>query len=290
MKTFFCRHSSQLDIDATSLNYLWEEGYIAIHYPNPNPKQKLPSEDSQSTNPKDYSGVARRAMNVLTAIAKEGGYVFAVYENQDSYKVGYVEPNTSIDLIEAKWGTKNKLEGRTAILKGLRMKRYLDLNPIDALSLTCAQPRQGTICRWHKVGQRVQNIVLGKQGEKNISDLTPDLQEVLCSEFLRTDLEPSLPVIKTFLTPIGRTMKDVDILGLTEDNTHVLVQVTHGIEPAVKIERLRKYNLKANTRLILFCKTDNPRVADGVEIYSIDEVFRRFTNSEIGAQWIKAVY
>lgn len=288
MKTFFCRHSSELDIDNETYNHLWENDFIAIHYPASKHGWKEAG-DCESTDPHDYSGSAKKAMNALRKLSKHGGYVFSVYENQEDYKIGFVEPETEIEIIKGKWGNKNGVGGRLAILKGLRLSRSIELNPLYALSLTCAQPRQGTICVWSKAGKRVQNIMNGINKEKELSDLTPDLQEVLCSEFLRTGIDPDLPKITSLLTPVGRTMKDVDIMGLGENKKRVLVQVTYSFEPQWKINRLKKYVNETDTDLILFCRTNNPRMAEGVMVYSIDQVFKRFSESELGQNWIEQI-
>jgi hypothetical protein len=288
MKTFFCRHSSKLDIDNETYNYLWENDYMAIHYPTSKHERNEVS-DCESTNPNDYSGSAKKAINALNKISKHGGYVFSVYENQDDYKIGYVEPHSKIELIKGKWGNKNGVEGRTAILKAIKFNRSKEVNPLDALSLTCAQPRQGSICEWSKVGKRVQNLMNGINKKKKLSDLTPDLQEVLCSEFLRTGLDTNLPKLSSLLTPVGRTMKDVDIIGLAENGKRVVVQVTYSYEPQWKIQRLIKYKNEADTNLILFCNTGNHREVEGVVIYSLEEVFKRFSESEIGRKWIELI-
>ena len=288
MKTFFCRHSSALDIDNETFNYLWDNDLMAIHYPISKHGWKEKG-DSESTDPNEYAGSAKKALNALHKISRDGGYVFSVYENRDEYKIGFVEPDTDIKLIQGKWGNKNGIKGRIAILKALRFSKSIELNPLDALSLTCAQPRQGTICVWSKVGKRVQNVINGINEQKKLSDLTPDLQEVLCSEFLRTGLDERLPKLFSLLTPVGRTMKDVDIIGLAENDKRVLVQVTYSFEPQWKIERLKKYSNVVNTDLILFCKTDNPRLTEGIRIYSIEEVFNKFISSDIGLRWLEKI-
>lgn len=288
MQTFFCRHSSKLDIDNHTFNRLWENDIMAIHYPEA--KHGWDQEnDCESINPNDYTGSAKKALNALHKISKNGGYVFSVYENQDNYKIGYVEPGTEIEIIKGKWGNKNGLDGRVAILKTLKFKRSIELNPIDAISLTCAQPRQGTLCVWSAAGNRVQSIMEGNERQKVLSDLTPDLQEVLCSEFLRSGIDATLPKLSSLLTPVGRTMKDVDIIGLTNSGKRVLVQVTYLVEPTWKIEKLEKYKSQKNTDLILFCKTEEPRNQNGIIIYSIDEAFKKFTSSETGKSWIEQI-
>lgn len=163
------------------------------------------------------------------------------------------------------------------------------VNPLDALSQTSAQPGQGTICLWSKVGKRVENILNGIDTEKELSDLTPDLREVFCSEFLRTGLDESLPKLSSLLAPIGRTLKDVAIVGLAENGKRLLVQVTYSFEPKWIIEKLKKYTNRGDMEIILFCITNNPREMEGVRIYSIDEAFKRFTDAEIGRKWMEGM-
>jgi len=287
MKTFFCRHSSDLDIDDETFNILWKDNLMAIHYP-----ESLEGwndlYDCDSLNPNDYPKSAKSALNTLLKISKEGGYVFATYENQKDYKIGYVKPDTDITLVHGKWGDKYDYKDRVAKLKCLKFSKSMILNPVEALSLTCAQPRQGTICQWHKVGNRVSNIFNNVNENIKLSDLTPDLQEVLCSEFLRSGRDSSLPTLSSLLMPVGRTMKDVDILGLSE-NKRILIQVTYDHEPKWKIERLLKYSDQPDVELLLFCKTNNPRIERGVRIYSLDEAFDKFTTTKEGGIWLSKI-
>lgn len=287
MKTYFCRHSSELDIDSGTFNFLWENNYMGIHYPHT--KNSDREMDSQSINPEDYDTSGKKALNALLDISENGGYVFAVYENKNEYKIGIVNPKSKIELIEGKWGDKNGVGGRVAVLKCLRFSKSITLPAIEAISLTCAQPRQGTLCIWHGAGLRVENIFNGTVRNRTISDSTPDLQEVLCSEYLRNHTDSRLPRLNSLLTPVGRTMKDVDIVGLTDDGRKILAQVTYSHEPPFKIEKLLKYYSEKEI-LILFCETKNPRIENNVLIYSIDEVFDRFATTDIGMNWIKNIF
>jgi hypothetical protein len=259
MKTFFSRHSSGLDIDRNTLNYLWDNDYIAIHYPETKNGNK--EIDTRSLNPSDYETSGKKALNALLNISTNGGYVFGVYENQSDYKVGIIEPNTQIELVEGKWGD------RAAVLKCLKFSKSITLKANDAISLICAQPRQGTLCHWKAVGSRVENLFKDKNNKKNISDLTPDLQEVMCSEYLRIHVDNRLPKLISLLAPIGRTLKDVDIFGLAKEGKKIICQVTYLNEPVSKIEKLRKYKNEDNDILILFSKTNNPRIENNIIIY-----------------------
>lgn len=285
MQTFFCRHSSELDIDSETRQFLWDNNYLAIHYPT-SKKGWDDKQDSQSLNPKDYSGSALKAMNAMQKLSHEGGFVCCVYESQNLYKIGKVLPNTPIEILSGKWGKKNGLDGRIASLKALRITEHKTLTPAETLSLTSVQPRQGTICVWSKVGKRVQNLVEGDQSKITLSDLTPDLQEVLCQEFLRMNIDPFIPDMESLLAPIGRTIKDVDILGVSKEGKTVLAQVSYSWEPAWKIERLRKYDQKGQTELILFCQTDQSKIIDAVKVYPLQRVFELFQRSAKGKNWL----
>ena len=263
---------------------------IAVHYPH-NENGELGENDTESISIDDYTGSAKSAMKALHELARQGGYVFAQYRNHDSYKIGYVPPSTSVELIRGEWGNQyGGLEGRPAVMKGVRLSRVQTLSAMDAISLVCAQPRQGTFCRWRSVGPRVENLVEGHGGSLTLDGLTPDLQEVLCSEFLRSGIDQRLPHIVALLTPVGRTMKDVDIVGLTTGGERVAVQVTHGSLSASqwKIDRMQRY-AGSDVRRLLFCKDTEYQVVDGVEIYDLGEAYNRYSASDIGKLWLELV-
>lgn len=289
MKTFFCRHSSKFDMDQKTLDMLWEEDYMAIHYPNT--KDGVSDVDSDSLIPLDYAGSAKGTMNTLKKIEKEGGFVFTMYENMNLYKIGFVEPNTDIERVPGVYGDKSEFQGRKAILKCIRFKKSLTISRIDGLSLICAQPRQGTLCTWHAVGKRVENIFKGIPLNTSIANLTPDLQEVLCSEYLRMKLDKTLPKLESLLTPVGRTMKDVDIVGLTNDGIRVLAQVTYGnlFHSYWKIDKLNHYSDNENCELILFCKNPDKEFVGNIRVYDIEKVFHKFIETGVGKSWISMV-
>ena len=262
---------------------------MAIHYPS-----VLGGDDSidtESLDPRDYDVAGKRAMNALINVSENGGYIFAVYEHEDNYKIGFIEPNTEIEIITGDYGNKNGLQPRVAKLKALKFQESKILNSIDAISLTCVQPRQGTLCIWHKVKKRVENIFNDVDAEMTIDDLTPDLQEVLCSEFLRLGIDSNLPKIASMLTPVGRTMIDVDIVGLTREGKRVLVQVTYGdlSDSYWKIDKLQKYSHEINCELILFCKAQKTHIVKKVLVYDIEMVFDKFIETEVGKSWISMI-
>lgn len=291
MNTYFVRHSSDLDLDGVTLNQLWNDDYIAIHYPNDN-YNNFPNGDSTSTNPEDYSGTARSSLKTLQELAKNGGYVFSVYKNNPGGKIGYVAPCSKVELLSGVWGNKNGCDGREAILKVIKLDDSKNLSAQNSISLKSVQPRQGTACRWWKVGSRVKSLYTGKT-ENVVGSLTPDLQEVMCMEFLRTKAAEkySLPILKYTLSPVGRTLKDLDIFGITAQNNFISAQVTYHLIGAAdwKLKKLNSYS-KKNDFTIYFCKCKEPSIIDGHIIFPLDLVFEEFCiNDKLGKEWFKRV-
>lgn len=291
MKTYFSRHSSDLDLDRDTFTRLWDDNYIAIHYPH-DKHDSFKNGDATSLDPEDYEKTAKSSLKALVELAKNGGYVFAVYKHYFGGKIGYVSPNTQIELLSGKWGKRWDLEGRDAVLKAIKLEKPINLSADECISLKSVQPRQGTFVRWHKVGSRVKSLLNGKT-EINVGSLTPDLQEVMCMEFLRTDntKKYSLPQLAHTLSPVGRTMKDVDIIGATENNQLIYSQVTfHELNSAQwKLNKLDHYTSE-NNYTIFFCKCDAPSKVNGHHVFPLDLVFEEFCvkNSQ-GRNWFQQV-
>jgi len=287
--TYFIRHSSALDVDANTLEVLWANDRIAIHYPH-DESGTFENGDSHSLNPADYVGHGKSALQRLLNLARDGGYVFATYRGKPGGKVGYVTPDSSVELFHGTWGSKNNHKGRAAMLKALRLSQVRNLAAEEAISLTAVQPRQGTFCRWRKVGQRV--VALTKGGPATgLGSLTPDLQEVMCMEYLRTEdaRKRGLPVLRHTLMPVGRTMKDIDILGVSESGRILSAQVTYKSLnfSGPKLRKLDPYRLQGN-QTIYFCQCEQPQEINGHVIFPLQQVFDDFCSSnEEGREWFR---
>ncbi|MBS7350289.1 MAG: hypothetical protein KIG95_09085 [Comamonas sp.] len=287
--TYFIRHSSALDVDEDTLDRLWKEDRIAIHYPQ-DTNGDFSRGDSRSLNPSDYIGHARSALKRLHELARDGGYVFATYRGKTGGKVGYVSPGSSVELFRGSWGGKNKLQGREAMLKALQVRQSRNLTAEEAIFLTAVQPRQGTFCRWRKVGQRVIALVTGTP-PAGLDSLTPDLQEVMCMEYLRTENARirGLPVLRHTLMPVGRTMKDIDILGVSENGKIISAQVTFKRLSVgdSKLRKLDPYRLQGGAT-IYFCRCDQAQEINGHIVFPLQHVFDDFCmNNDSGQEWFR---
>jgi hypothetical protein len=146
MDTFFIRHTEVLDVDQPTRDFLWKNRKIAIHYPH-DKSRGLRKQDNRSLSLDDYSGSARTYMRILRELATDGGYVCADYYQHPESVLGYVKPSSKIELLKGKWGTRNELKGRTAILKCLSLNKVKLVSPADFAVIFAARPRQGAIMR-----------------------------------------------------------------------------------------------------------------------------------------------
>lgn len=105
--------------------------------------------------------------------------------------------------------------------------------------------------KWPKAGRSVVRLVDGLTDELALEDLSPDQQEIVCSEFLRIDSNHELPRLAHLVLPTGRTMRDIDILGIAGDGKPLVAQVTFSPREQVgfKLDRLLPFVPTAHTIL-----------------------------------------
>lgn len=295
MKTYFIRHTKVLDIDDATLGHLIKNNLIAIHYPYLESKKE--EHDTRSLNPDQYQDrTARAAMRRFVRLQNEGGYVCAEYRSLEGARIGKVSPGSKIELFDGAWGNKGKHPGRKAVLKTLRLEKVQDLAADKYLIISSGRPRQGTIMVWHGIGERVKRLVENEPRENQLGDLSTPQQEVLCSEFLRVGLDSThvLPRIESFLLPVGRTLRDIDILGITKGNDTVYAQVTYcefnSPQGQKKFAILKEKYASGASKVILFCRHNKAEVKDNIVIYPLDLVFDSFRESDIGKRWLKSAY
>jgi hypothetical protein len=277
-------------IDENTINRLLNENRIAIHYPE-RPDGITGDSDSKSLNPNDYHRAAKGAIRALVELARDGGYVCAEYHGYTKVKIGKVSPETIIDLFEGQWAPENENAPRDAILKSIRLSEVKEIHPEDYATIWVGRPRQGTLQRWSNAGTVIEQLV--EHGGLPISpkSLSPTQQEVLCSEFLRTEIAASmgLPLVNSLLLPVGRTMKDIDILGITSKGNRVFAQVTFSSFEAAgpKFQKLKKYNCDSGNHCIFFCSTSKMEIVNGIILFPLHQVFELFRNIPTGEIWIK---
>ena len=189
----------------------------------------------------------------------------------DRIKIGYVRGRVegggeSVDR-EARWELRGseypgRDDGDPATLKTLQMEQVKELSRGEAMHLRAARPQSVAICRWKIVGRRLKDLVEENDPEPEWSSLSAAEQEAACAEFLRERHRDrqDLPVLSRLLLPVGRTLEDVDIYGLTTEGSRLYAQVTHHTEGSdaaeQKARRLREYldSSGDSVDLVSFCR------------------------------------
>jgi hypothetical protein len=288
MDTFYARHTLGLCVDKSTKQRLSDDSLIGVHYPE-FADGKEGNIDNRSLDPADYAKRAKEIMQTLTTLAKNGGYVCVEYQDQQCAKIGIVPPNSRITLLEGQYADSN----RVAVLKTLQIAGARPLDPWTATRVLAGRPQRHTLCTWSAVRDRIKRLVEGSDPIRTVSDLLPAEQEILCSEFLRLPLAEDIgvPRLSSLLSPIGRTMKDLDIVGLDAQSRVIAGQVTHSRidEAPAKLETMRRYANTSKCVPILFCMSeDNYRDGD-VHVVSLEYVFAEFTATNIGKSWLAAI-
>jgi len=293
METYFIRHPrDKIAVDDKTRKRMWSERRIFIHYPWDKSGNK--KSDSKSKNPEDYEGGAKRALGALKKLATEGGYVCAQYSEDVKWLVGLLPKGSRIHLVKGKWrpgsSPPNGHDG-IAIIKTIQLHNSRLVNPYEYAALQSAQPRYGTIKRWPSVQDSIEKIVRKQKRQITFNRLGAGDQEVMCAEFLRQreNKHVGLPQLICLLRDVGRTMKDLDILGIASDGKRILAQVTHlswnSSKAQAKFEKLKKYWSKKGVHLLFFCDCDSRMKRDRVMVFPIHKVYDRFIKMPIGKIW-----
>jgi hypothetical protein len=273
MLTFFVRHAGKLDLDDDTLEKMWKERKIGIHYPRDNHNSESQGRDSTSINPNDYDGRAHSAMEALVELARDGGYVCACFRtHKQQLLIGKVRPNSRIELLYGRYGQmKPEFQGRQAVMKVLRLHKVRELLETDHPTILVGQPQQGTIVHWRRVGNLIRSLVKGERPQVGLNLLGTAQQETMCSEFLRTP-HSGLPTLVHLLLPVGRTMKEVDILGLATDGRRVFAQVKYSEFKRGDPSFQNLLSFIKEGHVVFFCQHSRQEIIDGVAVVPIKDV------------------
>jgi hypothetical protein len=234
-----------MDVRFEDMRRVWDADKIAIHFPGEGP------EDTESMNPEDYKETDVRQVRTFVELARRGGYVWAEYGPDQETKVGKVKPGTTPKIVRCAW--RDRYPGRVAKLKTIQLTKVKLVPPIRYKYLRACTPRQLTISTWPAAGDRLMAIVEGLRPRRSWGVLVPAQQETLCAEYLRRPQTKGVPRMHHLLMPVGRTLKDVDIYGITPRGRRILAQVTYSRPERVpgKVEALRR-NAAPDTDLLFF--------------------------------------
>ncbi|MCW7467785.1 hypothetical protein ND864_18850 [Leptospira levettii] len=104
----------------------------------------------------------RTAIRYLLDISKNGGYVWAEYSLIKKTMIGFVKPNTEIEIISLdpikSKDTSNFPHGKL-FLKTLKFSKCEEIKPSELLMLKARRSRQGTFVRWRNCFGKLTKVI-----------------------------------------------------------------------------------------------------------------------------------
>jgi len=196
---------------------LFDAHEIAIYY---QPKRSL--------DPNAYPPEQRKWIKLFLSLLHNGGYICAHYPAIRRTLIGKLKP---VQL--------NRVLCNKDFLKRVRITKAQEVEGWKKMLLTVASPRQGTLGRWHKIGELLQLMVEGKNLPSTWGLLPPHIQETVCQEYMRRRHGMAY-----LMLPFGRTLADVDVAGITKMGSPIFSQITLSTDAKAvreKAERLLSY-------------------------------------------------
>lgn len=257
--------------------YLWDEGYVAIHW------REVPSAD-----PEDYEGRGATEISNLNQFATRGAIVGASYRDvtKTEMLVGVVREKSDVTLLsmsgsEVHWeeqiapgtGTREAVHGGEGkILKALPLVdvKRVSIEEYPILFEAGVRPRHWSVCNWWNGEPHLRAIVNETSKPFDVSSLQPNQLEVVCEEYLRIVDDGY-----SSLDSVGGQTADVDISGVSGD-TRIRGQVTMGKRADVegKVDALADYSGES-TQVLMFAPRDSRPgdVPEGVTFLPVETIF-----------------
>jgi hypothetical protein len=179
--TYFIRHTESLRIDEKTRRRIWNDRRIAIHFPSDR-AGKMRGRDNTSVDPADYSPKkGKKQMKALAQLGSAGGYVCAEHHGHKRCMLGFVRPQSKIELIRGHWSIQSDYPGRVAILKTLKLAKVKLVHPTESAAFLAGRPRMGTISPWYSVGKLIKAIVKGEKIRLSLDLLLPPPNKKRCA-------------------------------------------------------------------------------------------------------------
>jgi len=253
MKAMFIRHN--MSSTKKILEELRSKRLIAIHF-----------ENQASVNPEDYNSAGEKALKKLWEYCESGAIVGADFRSlyPTLMLVGRIESGSKVEA--KKFGDY--------IYKTVQLKNVQEISYKDYPLLSAIQPR-GTIKGWPSAQKYLEAILEKREVPWEVNSLHPSQLEIICYEYLIKEKH-----LSALLLPIGRSLPDIDIVGINRQGKNVYAQITHYNNTnkiLEKIEKLKYYKSK-NSLLFFFGPESQEIKNNDVKYISIEEVFSILTS------------
>lgn len=251
-RVYFIRHTWSEANGPSS--FLKEKGYFGIHYVS-----------KESVNPEDYTGDAKRILRDLHDMDSDD--LICSSFNEEFLEVGSIDKDFGIQLADYTFPN-----GKIWWLKVARHKpeSRKELYFSDFPMLLAAMPRQGTFGEWHLMREQILSIYHDGRVKYNYTALAPAQIEALCASYLFHSRRLACQSL-----PSGRTLRDIDIVGLDQRGERILAQVTFSTDKAKvrkKSEALGRYS-KFSPHLLFFAPNEMRDQISNQEFISLETVW-----------------
>jgi hypothetical protein len=239
---------------------LLDDGIIAVHYADVEDEQ-------EAWRPRHYKRGAK-AIERFKRLGETNDWVIADYsarkgsndelDEDKIFSIGRVRSGSHglfQNKVRCKCYEQHRPEGKFESFhtyKILKFEKFQRLSPLEYGLLGIPFGRS-TISRSRIISpENAEHMFKHERLEDAVESLNPGQLEVLCEEYLRAGPKFGLPKLQYKLFPVGRQLKDFDIVGKDPTGKMILVQVSgaHGKELEKKKKRLRLYTERAHRILI----------------------------------------
>jgi hypothetical protein len=202
-----------------------------------------------------------------------------------TYSVGYVEAGAEVKYPELPDGA-----GGTGVYKAVEFDDYTQVRYVECPVIFTASARQGSsFANWKNEARKVvRGIALDEEVPRNVFSLSDGQFELLCDTWL------GLQYNGYYLRlPVGKTMKDIDIISTADNVGEIAAQVTlqdNRDKVVDKVERLKPYGTES-TNKYMFARESYSEITAGtdIEFYSAAQVFEAVDSDSEGQHHLDAM-
>lgn len=220
-------------------------------------------------NPEDYTGDPKRILKDLRDMDSDD--LICSSFNEDFLEVGTIDKDFGIQLVDYKFPNGEIWWLKVAQHKTASKRK---LNFSEFPMLLAAMPRQGTFGEWHLMRDQILSIYYDGSVKFNYTALAPAQIEALCASYLFHSRR-----LACQSSPSGRTLKDIDIVGLDQSGKRIFAQVTFSTDKAKvrrKSDALARYS-SLSPHLLFFAPNEMREQISNQEFISLEMVWDYWT-------------
>ncbi len=285
---YFIRHNFSVEnktIREKIRSILIKESCVAIHFN----EDEIIDENWEDELNKTSQSEFKKAGNIFSKIKKEGSYVFAQYDGRSGeILIGKIPSQSKIVYLTTI--RDNNYKG----YKCLKMKDVKSFKLSKFPILFAIRPIQQTLAKMgDKSAEIIRQIYENGKLEADLSSLTPQFQELIVQEWLRSNLAEDLQ-IQYQLILTGKDYPSVDIIGKTLKGKILFAQVTYHnqLSNTNKFEAFEKLAIEDKNPehiYVMFSKGESTNTGAFIS-KNLDEIFTELNKDKVYNTFIKNIF